>query len=645
MATNALESTVKAEWGEAKGFYWTPLFEDIGKLLTEKKKERFLVASLKGLIAYGVMEEEDLKEISDNDEKFVRKLSAKGIPKVICVLLFKKYVVEATMLEAIGKNAFLREVKELIDEEMPCLKKQEVFFGLFGLMKYHATTKVQLRNISDDDEKFTRKLSARGVPDAICDLLFEKYVAKKDVGFPPLANKSVTESSSHANKKRKVAKIEIGEFGIIQGARSRQTSSNLWNTFRTSQNYTGLPNGSESEIHHYVVEALAQVLFEADVSTCLSLRMELVVGGCKSDCWIIDSKVGFPVSAVEVKKPSDGIMKNENVNGQIYDYMREIQSFFGIQHVLGVVTTYSEWRVCWFPESNSFAGAKTQESAQATLLDVNRTGVQRKLCGTKIYRNDDDELLDVLASMFIKVKLSSQSRHSVKRFDANRHYMKVVENSYFWCNGLSKTIRDGENYDFININTEELFLLEPATLFPTAEGRGYIACDKKGSVCVVKFREKSSNAVFKDMEDKSRYSNNRSNLAKQELEIWKQVYVHIPVRLCTLNDRDALIMPYAEPISGEDLVSRYVEATMVLKQISEVYLTSAHVPYEKSSEVSAGFVEHADLKLSHFGLYGDELILFDFGIIEFHETQQSALDAMMTSLDRFISEFGQNTAS
>jgi len=42
-------------------------------------------------------------------------------------LLFEKYVVEATVLEAIGKHAFLKEVKGLIDEEMPSFKKQEVF--------------------------------------------------------------------------------------------------------------------------------------------------------------------------------------------------------------------------------------------------------------------------------------------------------------------------------------------------------------------------------------------------------------------------------------------------------------------------------------------------------------------------------------
>jgi len=134
------------------------------------------------LIAYGVGEEEDLQNISDDKKEFAERLTAEGIPKEICDLLFEKYVVEATVLEAIGKHAFLKEVKGLIDEEMPSLKKQEVFFGLFGLMKYPATTKVQLQNISDGKKEFTERLSAKGVPDAICDLLFEKYVAIKE--FP-----------------------------------------------------------------------------------------------------------------------------------------------------------------------------------------------------------------------------------------------------------------------------------------------------------------------------------------------------------------------------------------------------------------------------------------------------------------------------
>ena len=30
-----MESTVKAEWGEAKGFYWTEFLEEVGKYLIE----------------------------------------------------------------------------------------------------------------------------------------------------------------------------------------------------------------------------------------------------------------------------------------------------------------------------------------------------------------------------------------------------------------------------------------------------------------------------------------------------------------------------------------------------------------------------------------------------------------------------------
>ena len=50
-----------------------------------------------------------------------------------------------------------------------------------GLIVYGATTEEKLQSVAGqppDDEKFTRKLSAKGVPDAICDLLFGKYVDK-----------------------------------------------------------------------------------------------------------------------------------------------------------------------------------------------------------------------------------------------------------------------------------------------------------------------------------------------------------------------------------------------------------------------------------------------------------------------------------
>jgi len=60
------------------------LLEDIGNILIKKKKESFLFASLKGLIAYGVEEEEDLQNAGRGDyDKFQTNLSAEGIPNSI----------------------------------------------------------------------------------------------------------------------------------------------------------------------------------------------------------------------------------------------------------------------------------------------------------------------------------------------------------------------------------------------------------------------------------------------------------------------------------------------------------------------------------------------------------------------------------
>ena len=60
-------------------------------------------------------------------------------------------------------------------------KKKHVIAAAAGLIVYGATTEEKLQSVAGqppDDEKFTRKLAAKGVPDAICDLLFEEYVGK-----------------------------------------------------------------------------------------------------------------------------------------------------------------------------------------------------------------------------------------------------------------------------------------------------------------------------------------------------------------------------------------------------------------------------------------------------------------------------------
>uniref|UniRef100_A0A7S2SGY0 Uncharacterized protein n=1 Tax=Mucochytrium quahogii TaxID=96639 RepID=A0A7S2SGY0_9STRA len=58
-------------------------------------------------------------------------------------------------------------------------KNKWVVSAAVGLILYGATTEEDLQLVADSKEEFKRQLTAKGVLDAICDLLFAKYVAKK----------------------------------------------------------------------------------------------------------------------------------------------------------------------------------------------------------------------------------------------------------------------------------------------------------------------------------------------------------------------------------------------------------------------------------------------------------------------------------
>jgi hypothetical protein len=58
----------------------------------------------------------------------------------------------------------------------------DVAAAVTGLIVYGATTEEKLQKVADSKEKFREALSAKGVPEAICDLLFEQYVGGESAG-------------------------------------------------------------------------------------------------------------------------------------------------------------------------------------------------------------------------------------------------------------------------------------------------------------------------------------------------------------------------------------------------------------------------------------------------------------------------------
>jgi len=95
----------------------------------------------------------------------------------------------------------------------------------------------------------------------------------------------------------------------------------------------------------------------------LTFVPELSAFGDKADIWVL-ALHGRPIGAIEIKKPGVGVMDSSWVAGQILDYMTRIRSFHGQDNVFGIVSTYTEWRVCWLKVRNYVSAAVHTDSLQ-----------------------------------------------------------------------------------------------------------------------------------------------------------------------------------------------------------------------------------------------------------------------------------------
>ena len=158
---------------------------------------------------------------------------------------------------------------------------------------------------------------------------------------------------------------------------------------------------------------------------------------------------GIPAGVIEVKtpKPDGRVLDSPLLAGQLYDYMMLLRSFYGLQSIFGVMTTYYEWRICWLDtsESKSLASATslphvrgeadTAGSSLKSLLDdedVDTTNeedeaegeelvdpspsLRRQVFATDIYSFSDEALLPMLASVLEKMAASKRVALPLKVF-------------------------------------------------------------------------------------------------------------------------------------------------------------------------------------------------------------------------------------
>ena len=113
-----------------------------------------------------------------------------------------------------------------------------------------------------------------------------------------------------------------------------------------------LDHSTEASVQTYVLDVLTDVVYELGLNKSLRIVPEVETFGLRPDAWVM-KVMGLPIGVIEVKNPGEEALSNDRVAGELYDYMRRLSSFYGVQEAFGILTTYQEWRVCWMDDDSS----------------------------------------------------------------------------------------------------------------------------------------------------------------------------------------------------------------------------------------------------------------------------------------------------
>ncbi len=387
---------------------------------------------------------------------------------------------------------------------------------------------------------------------------------------------------------------------------------------------------SESDIQGYIRDVIGDLLVVVGLDKKVSCFNELGIHNIRPDIWIVVTLTGVPIGVVEVKKPktltTEKLLTDKRVYGQIFDYMKKLETFTGLVDTFGIITTYEEWIFCSlkyesfssltndeeknylrtkvidFPTSpieictQSFSKSSKCELSLDILSSPKPTKTQhnyrRNLFGIHIPR-DDKNLLPVFADILLKMFRSLMN--PVRLHDQNRCYIEISSTKWSWC--CLKNDFKGLNFSKFPSTKATSFLL----LYDFrggADGRVWLACSLSGCICVIKFY----NGNYK-LDDFNR-----------ECSIWNNVW-NLPARIISLCSThpipliNALLMPYIycypenEVLNSEELLNAVKEAVQIL---------------------SSKYYYHDDLHWNHVGFIhikevGKKAIFIDLIRVKKHE--------------------------
>jgi hypothetical protein len=174
-------------------------------------------------------------------------------------------------------------------------------------------------------------------------------------GLPPLGGYMGSSSITPRNEGHKPATLKEREFKLLDNLKL-SGGYHMWMLHQQDAL-------SVWDIQTLVKTVMVDVIVSVGLKGELHCQEAMGVFKARPDIWILTKLNGMPVGVIEVMRPDSNPdkMNDPLIHGQMYDYMLRLQSYYGLKHVFGIVSTYQRWRIYWLPDS--------EEAARATAID------------------------------------------------------------------------------------------------------------------------------------------------------------------------------------------------------------------------------------------------------------------------------------
>ena len=168
-----------------------------------------------------------------------------------------------------------------------------------------------------------------------------------------------------------------GNFPVVEdtGSPRKQYTSMIWNS-NSLRREGALRWSTLGSICQIISDVFKDVTRECNLNS-LWVMQEMGMFELHRNIWLVYLS-NTPVGVMVVKKPDDGVLENEIVMGEVYDYLMHLHNYHGLDQMIGIVTTYREWRVCWLDTNETNALVHKPVSIPLEEVSANRTETKRK---------------------------------------------------------------------------------------------------------------------------------------------------------------------------------------------------------------------------------------------------------------------------